>query len=558
MSKIIEEEIIILVAMTIVLLGLVYAGSMLVNSGNSYYAELETLSDTTRWAGLNIVNNANSLSESTNPFTSFALNSAVIAKVEFPGNNLKDGLHYYAAMLPNQFNTNNILNVSPTDLDSEQLFKSSEFPIFYSGNYDDTADTPKQTFTNGTASIKIAGINYTAFHIILKNNVNYYLLKYNNSGTITPLFLSQFDDLSCFNNTGCVAEFMLPLNSGTSNQYNFYVVSQYPQYTYDVWIDGVQTTSFSQTAQAYNLTIKVKNLYNNQSVPNARVVIGEENGQNIFIPYRLDGYISRAYSVGYTNSQGLETFIVAPTEYPSLSSENYTFFIGVLLNDIISSKEYLTITNTNSIIQQSKHLQPSVLEDNVKTNVNAMNQINYFLYLWASQYQNAIVYDVSYDVATDNLTYEIYLNPSYKIHTNNLTLKTGAPNVLNVSVYNSGSIQNNYEVDIKEEDGYLIVNPYTQNTTLNGKDRNHYQRIPSSQQFIITPTSYGVRATNITLRIISPSGTVIKTVNPGIENTLTEPSDSIVYPCFFKDDLLKTIVNSMSQIIYSLYYSLNN
>jgi len=521
---------------------IVRAGSLPLQSGHSYYTELVTYAPSNNWAGLTITHNLLALSDSPYPFASLTLSTPVIQAVQFPGYNLKDDNHYYAAMFSSTFNLNNVLNVSPSDLDAGGMFDSTHYPQFYP-DYASINDNPNKTFCCNTSVIPIGGRNYTAFHVKLATNADYYLLKYKDGSTTEPLFLVEIKDQVCYNSTACVGEFLLPKSTSA---YNFYVLSKYPLYNFTVYIDGVQTETFPQTGLPYNLTAYVVDAYTGEPGRNLSVVIGEDNGLNIFIPYHLSGYVSRAYSVGRTDMNGWISFIVAPTAYPAVPDE--TIYLAVRITDsILSGKTLLGIANKNSFIFQSKPLQPSILYDNAKASVNAMNQIVNFLYKWSSQLIQAKRFTITYDLTTGTFTYYNYQSGNASI-----LLKTGAPNVITVYLRNGGSYVPGY-VQVRETDGYLIMNPVTDSTPLPQKQRVHDQLVPTGTEFIITPTSLGSTTSTITLTILDTNKNVIATTTLPINPSLNIVSGGV----FYNNDYLKALVNAMNQAVYSLFYALN-
>ena len=461
-------------------------GNVSVYAKHIYYTLLDASSFSTHWAGIKIINNANPLEDQITSFTFISLSLPLIVQAEFPGANLKDDIHYYAAMLPDiNFSLNNIHNTSESDLTEDQLFSQAEFPTFYP-DYNDKSDNPSETFISGTDDILIGGINFTALKITTSVNVDYYLLKYNNSGDMTPLFIVPFKDCICYNETiqeGCVAQFMLPVNS---NSYHFYILSKYAVYEFDTYIDEISSATFAQTALPYILRVDAKNLYTGSPAPNLPILVGEDSGQNIFIPYRLSGYVSKAYSIGETNSSGSETFLVAPTVYPS--SDNYSIYVAAFPEGIIVSKKELFITEKDSLVRQSKPLSPSSLHNNAIVSINAMSSINSCLYRWASIYEKANKFRIEYDLSTGNFTTYRYTSPVIYVQ-DNITMKTGAPNVFLIYVENNGTNQSNYTIMLKETDGYLIVNPYVLSSPLDQKERRNFQESSVETEFIVTPTS---------------------------------------------------------------------
>lgn len=520
-------------------------------SGNSYYLNLESTFQSLNWAGIKISNDLTPLSESQYPFTSLTLNSPVVIEATFPGYNFKDGEHWYVAKTSSnpseQFNLNYVQNVTPSDLDAYKLFNVSDYPIFYP-NYDDISDSPYDTFSSTTDWLMIGGRNMTAFKITLNTGIDYYVLRYFDGTVLRPLFLVDIADATCFGSYSCVGEFMLPVSP---TPYNFYSVNKYVAYTYDVYIDGVQTTSFSQTALPYNVTVLVKNLYTGLPAPNVSVMIAEDNGQNLFIPFKLTGYVSHAYSVGRADENGWESFLVAPTVYPSI--DNYSIFVAVVdSNGLEISPENLYITSKDTLIRQSKPLSPSRLYDNAKASVNAMSQIGSFLFKWSSDLLRAKKFKIVYETTTHTFT-----TYNYELSTfspNPILLKSGAPNVITMEVRTSGIPQQDYFGHFKESDGYLIMNPYTDSSPLSQKERYHTESVPITSEFIITPTSLGMVNSTINYEVLDSNMNFVADLELNISSDLNIQSGEGV---FYSNDLLKTITNAMNQLLNSLFYALN-
>jgi hypothetical protein len=471
----------------------------------------------------------------------------VIIEATFPGFNLNDGTYYYAAMLPTNFSLLNVNNITANDLESNQLFSAGQFPNFYGTNYYDYSDNPKNTFCCDFENVTLSGMNYSAFKIDLQQNVELFVLNYNASGTPTPLFLVPFTDSICYNVTACVGQFLLPVSA---TPYSFYALSQFPEYEYDIFIDGVETNTFPRTALPYNLTVLVREIFSGLPEEDAAVLVGEDSGQNLFVPFTLAGYITENYAIGNTNAQGFETFLVTPTVYPSIV--NYSIYVAVYLDDTILSREQLFVTEQDSLVATPKTFQPSRLQDNAVASVNAMNQIVSFMFTWSSQRIEAFLFNIDYNVGLDTFTtFDLQVSAFVS---NPITLKTGAPNVISVDILNSGlTPPNDYSVRIQETDGYLIMNPYTDNSPLTETDRRHLRAAPVSTQFIVTPTSLGFVNSTITLEVLDSSDNVIGTTTIPVNPSLNIDSSG----SFYNNDLLKTIVNLMNQIVNNMFNSLN-
>ncbi len=526
------------------LAGISLADSIGLTAGHSYMATMVAEADTPNWGGLIITQDFSFLNSRLTPFISMTMDTATIYELPFPGINLNDGNHYYMATFVEDFELDNIRNVSYSDLQIDGMFSSTYAPTFYP-DYDRRNDNPLETFCCDTETIQIAGRNYTAYTTTLQNDITYYVLKYGDGQGI-PMLLSKIEGGVCYDTTPCISEFMLPVSP--DHPYYFYAISKNPYYLYNITIDDVYTTVIPQTALVYKLWVKVYNAITYEPVPNISIMVGEDKGQNIFIPYRLEGYMSRAYSVGLTDNNGTDEFLVAPTVYPSIG--NYTLYVGVLQEGEPTNMEELTVTSRDALIQVSKPLAPSSLYDNAKVSVNAMNQINNYLFKWSSQLLQARQFTVTYNVNTDSYT----VSEVGKSGERNLTFKTGAPNVVMVAVVEDSVPNTDYSIRVKEQGGYLIMDPYTAAEPFTQKTRINTQTVPSLSEFIVTPTSLGVIQSNITLQIIDPEENVIREIPASIESTLAISSGGTYY----NNDLMKTIVNAMNSVLSSMFYSLNN
>ncbi|RME32251.1 hypothetical protein D6789_00195 [Candidatus Woesearchaeota archaeon] len=536
----------LLLAGLLLFVALSSADSIDLTSGSVYSAILETRGLSPNWAGLIIVDNGTNGQVDTTPFVSMTLNTPTIIEAPFPGTNLKNDLYYYAAMVPSYtINTNNIQNMTPKDLLVNELFNSTEYPIFYP-YYENLTDNPNGTFCCVEANITIAGKNFTAYKAILNQSIPYYLLKYNVSNTTTPLFLVDIADATCYNGTSCIGVFMLPVNT---NAYNFYILPQTTTYNITTWIDGVETRTFSQTARPYNLTVLVKDLFSGVPQTGKDVAVYEQGGQNLFIPLELSGIVNTAWSIGQTDGSGMEEWLVAPTAYPEVV--NYTIGVAVVESDQLVSPITLSITTYDSLPSSSKTVTPSELRDDAVAAVNAMNQIVNFLFEWASNREEGKRFRYDYETTTGTWTTYIYVSPLGYV-ASPATLKSGAPNQVEVRLLTSGTPQTG-SVRARERNGFLILNPRTGSTPLSAKSRAHYQTIPTGTQFIITPTSYSFVTSNITFDLYNQGGTLLDTLTININNSLNIQGGG----ASLSDDDLKATVNQMNGIINSLYLALN-
>jgi len=515
-----------------------------ITAGRIYLANLAALFDTLNWVGLKIVNSGASLSVSPVPFAQLTLDSASILEVSFPGDNLKNRPYYYAAMLSSNFSLLNVMNASTSDLVSGGMFNSGQFPTFYP-NYALFNDNPLNTFCCATTSIKVGGTNYTALSTTLDINVNYYILKYNQSGTITPLFLVPITDSTCYNSSSCAGQFLLPV---TSNDYYFYGISEESEYNFTVDIDGVRTTTFSQVALPYLVDVSVFNVLSGNPAANVPVIIHEADGKNLFIPYDISGSLSTAYARDTTNASGGSSFVVVPTGYPTSSTYNITVaVISPESGDFLSPAE-LTVTDTTQTVLTKKPISDSSLDAGVKQVVNYLIQVQGNMRAWADGDRIAKDFTLNYNIGSNSFTETNNVNGGA---TPQIELQSGGINILSVTA--SGGSTTGYTFRVRENEGFLVMSPYTASSPYDLTNRTHYNTLTIGSTVVITPTVSPTAITNVSVEIYNPSNTLVAIYNATVETDLNVQEDTRSYT---DTDVVQTL-NALTNIIGSVFYALN-
>ncbi len=505
------------------------AGSISVIDGTIYSTQLNSLGPTNSWGGDKGTINNNPVEISRKPFFAKYILSADIVTDSLPGGNLNMNKYNLVVMGTNTtFNMNNVENTTYTDLYEGVLFPSS----LYSGK-----DNPQNTFDcSNRATFQIGGKNFSGCRANLLNNIVMGLLKYKVSGSkYLPLFIVDTSNLICYDNNACNFEFLLPINS--TIPYYYYYISKLPEYSIRVWIDSVERDDFETTALPYYVKTEVVDYYTGDPIPNVNVAVTENNGNAIFVPFRLEGIVSESTSMTKTNSTGEAMFIIAPTDY---QTPDYSINVSVIVDNEVAKTKALTVDDASSAPQEKKLLSPSLLLDNARVNVNAMNQITNSLYIWANTLREAKFFDMT-----------VYKNGS--ISPSNINLQTGAPNVITVHLKDSNGQEVNGYVSTMENNGYLIMNPVYNSTNLGYKEHiDKMEEIPTGTQFVITPTSYGTINSNITLSVYDNNHNLIKNIQLSV-NPALEPRAGQSY----NNDEMKTTINAMNVVLNSLYYSLN-
>jgi|GEM_PF-6632576 len=339
----------------------------------------------------------------------------------------------------------------------------------------------------------------------------------------------------------------LPINA-TANTTNLHVSSCNSTHAYDtslccslspgelrIFIDGNETTNISKTALPYLLSAL--------SLPNSKVAIFEEQGNTVFIPLRLSGTITKSMAIGETDSNGNITFVLAPTDYPSIT--NYSLIVARVDDDYnILEQVNLTIIDSTAIPQEKKPFT-GVIDTDTKQSVNSINAIVSSLFIWANSPPQANMFNIT-----------VYTNGSYVFSSTatNDEVQTGAVNVINVTLINSTDLAViSGLVEPKETEGHLLVNPIYQSTATGNKTHISFSRyIPTQQEFIITPTDYPPASSQAQIIVYYTNLTEAATVNLSI-NSLLEPRSGVSY----ENDDLKQGINAINPVIQNLFYALN-
>jgi hypothetical protein len=513
-------------------------------SGHIHHTNLSAEISTVRWGGIKGFLSGYA-EESVEPIGYVAITSpGEIIETTVYGLNFLDGKHYLAFIPANIiFNLTKLQNVTEDDLNENGIFNQTNFPIFHP-EYSMKSDSPKNTFTK-KANLIIGGEEFSGFATTLKENVTYYLLKYNVNNSLTlPIFFVPLSIYNCYDNTTCHFQAIVPLHNSS---YYIYLLSKEPPIKLDVWIDGRETRIFSQTALVYNLTIRATNLYTGAPFLNTTVGAFEENGNLVFVPY-FSGIVGRGASFKKVDDNGYAQFIIAPTEYPKTSS--YKLYAAAITEDgyRILKKLDLEILNSDSVVRISKQLNLTNLTDHVKVVINSINPIINSLYKWANEIKKAWKYEI---IFYSNGTFRIK-NLTDNNYYPNATLKTGAPNLIKLYLKNpDGSRFEGYGL-MEERDGYLLFNPTLTFDIFNSTRLSSLYEIYDGSNIIITPTSYADAFPTIRLYICNIYGSNVANITFNVDRDL-----NFVGGGYYEDDNLKTQINYMNVVGYNLYWSLN-
>lgn len=507
-----------------------------VESGHIYNAYLNVVASTQYWAGVMGTTTVAILPESQYSFTNINLFDNEVHAWNFPGSNLKDGKHYYAAMPINvAFDAESVRNTTLSDLQTEGLFNSTEYPDFYP-NYNDKSDNPEETFCCTQDYINLSAISFQAYKLTLNSNSSYYLLKYLYEGSEYPLYIVPIENYECCDENPCNYQFILP----SGKTYYFYVLSKFPAYQIDVKIDGVMTSTFDKTGLPYEVQLELSNIYTSDPPTNLTTGIFERQGSNLFAQKLSLSDITESRVTAQTNSSGVADFVISPTKYTAFNNYGYSLFVAVVDGDSLYSIKNLSIQDSDSWPQEKKNLIPISLADNMRSTVTSLIQLSDYFYRWTSASKGI---DVS-------LTY--YTNGTVKSTPN--TLRTGAPNKVNFYLRDgAGNPVNGYAV-VKETEGFLVLSPVISpiNFSDNTRESRKYN-VNTDTAVILVPTSYGSEVdSNITFDIYLSDETYLDTTSFYVNETLREPT---VSDPFLNDEDLNSLLTATIQAINSLKYS---
>ena len=118
-----------------------------------------------------------------------------------------------------------------------------------------------------------------------------------------------------------------------------------------VLINGVNTTSFTNAGEPYNVTVNVT-YTNGSAFANAFVMIKEENGYSIFAmpQFQVTNVTNFVYGETTTNANGLVSFTAIPTggvDVDNSAVGPYNITVASLINDTACDSKSFTVTNAN-------------------------------------------------------------------------------------------------------------------------------------------------------------------------------------------------------------------
>jgi hypothetical protein len=492
-----------------VLFMLLMAGTVMAEltteGGNISAANVSSVEDTHYWSA--IVGNLNSSPVHINTYISV---QDTPNRTVFENSPNGSYIRFYnATLLLTRLNQKpeleSIYSPSPSDFNSSGMF--STFGVFSLSNYTLNLENPYVTFKGATDLMVcyIYDLPFVCPYVTLAPDIKMGVLLYNNGTIIEPLFIESIISQTGYNGSLFDFEYMVP----ALERYYFYIMK--PQIcNMTVYIDGVQTTTFPKTGVPYDVEVLVRDNTTLEPLPDVRVDSVEENGRNLLYP--LIDLGRRALGEGYTqtDSGGIATFALSPTRYNIPDAYNYIGYIMVNHDGFIC-RQNLTIANYGSL---SPTYRSSLVDGNyasqVKSSTQNTNALASTASRWVSQGKMRVINVVAYT----NGTYDPLP-----------TLKAGAPNLMNITVYNSTDMSVvTVNASVLEKNGQIIFVP--QQPPAN-KTYENAESFDTDQTAVLIPTRYNNQA-NLTIMYgngVIPFGVLSFPVDTVLENPAAGDAD---------------------------------
>lgn len=413
------------------------------------------------------------------------------------------------------FNTTMIVTRLPFKPDQSQIYSPSMSDFNETGffstfatfagmsNYSLYAESPYNTFLpflNTTCYIYETAM--PCYYIVLKNNTPMGILKFDNGTSQEPLFVNTIGSLLGYNGSYFDFEYLVPV----LETYYFYIYAE-KECNITVWIDDAQTATFPNTGVPYKVVAQVRDKTGG-IVQNITLRAVEENGRNIFYP--VIEMARKFFGIGMakTNGTGMATFVLTPTRYNIPDAYGYAIYLEV--DDAgFYCRRNLSIANYGGLVPTYR---TALVNDNYASQVKASTQNMGALANTASKWIMAK------KIREKNIT--VYTNGTVE-HNLSVLLKAGAPNIINITVNDSGSGNIvNATLDFSENNGLIIFAPLQPDKEAYTNKKTFY----SNETIIIIPTRYNNNA-NITV-LVSYSGSPVATLVLDVNSTLGEPAAS--------------------------------
>jgi len=204
-------------------------------------------------------------------------------------------------------------------------------------------------FVNITANVTDnVAVDTVLANITLPDSTSQILQMFNASGSIYNTTFSSTSLVGRYNVTIIANDTSNNINDTETTYFN---VLPSMACNLSVLINGVNTTSFTNAGEPYNVTVNVT-YTNGSAFANAFVMIKEENGYSIFAmpQFQVTNVTNFVYGETTTNANGLVSFTAIPTggvDVDNSAVGPYNITVASLINDTACDSKSFTVTNAN-------------------------------------------------------------------------------------------------------------------------------------------------------------------------------------------------------------------
>jgi len=204
-------------------------------------------------------------------------------------------------------------------------------------------------FVNITANVTDnVAVDAVLANITLPDSTSQILQMFNASGSIYNTTFSSTSLAGRYNVTIIANDTSNNINDTEMTYFNVLPITAC---NLSVLINGVNTTSFTNAGEPYNVTVNVT-YTNGSAFANAFVMITEDNGYSIFAmpQFQVTNVTNFVYGETTTNANGLVSFTAIPTggvDVDNSAVGPYNITVASLINDTACDTKSFTVTNTN-------------------------------------------------------------------------------------------------------------------------------------------------------------------------------------------------------------------
>ena len=258
-------------------------------------------------------------------------------------------------------------------------------------------------------------------------------------------------------------------------------------YDITIWVDGVETLTFENASQPYNVTVKVFNSDTLQPIKNAKVEFNERSGASIFTAPQSSA-TSMGRGVVYTDSNGFASLTIIPTGYAAPSDYNLSVIVYNNESGAEMVRKYMNLANTGAV--------EASFPISIPNRVEVANTLTRVLSVWS--YSNEWVSN------SEGRRYSVNVSNTGVLEVESDYLNVSLPVTFEVYAYKEGA-QQGVKVFLKEKNGNLMfVTP--QSGVISYGIGNATTDSSGWANFTIIPTGYGASNYNVTLIIYDQNG----------------------------------------------------